>query len=656
MAARPGPVLNYRGPEGQYNAPPWDQRALAIPACAAVCVIVIFAYAGAGWVEVLYRLLTDGIIVLLWLTAAYGLGAILPLSDRSVEAAPLRAVTRVAAGLGAMSLLILGLGLAGGMNRVAAMALLCAGVAIAAWRLLQKRSTLSTRLRAWWHGRAGIAWLWIIVMPLLAMALVAAFVPPGVLWGDEPNGYDVVEYHLQVPREWYEAGRIQGLHHNVFSYFPFNVEMQFLLAMHLRGGPWAGMYLAQLMHVGYVALSVAAVYSAARATVGGRASATIAGVCAAGAPWLTLLAPVAYNEGGLLLYGTLAIGWTLHALRDTESRIASMAIAGAMAGLACGVKLTGVPMLLLPLPLLFISITTLRRESLRRVLIAPMFFGVVGVAVFAPWLMRNLVWTGNPVFPEAQRVFGRGHFTQVQSERWTAAHAPRTDQQGVGARLSAAWGQIAADARYGFLLLPLALACAAVAYGRAETWLLLALFGLLAVFWLGFTHLQSRFFVLAIPIAALLIGQVHGRATMVTGIAAAALAIIGIGVMHPRTMLWLHEKQVAGVLGIEALSEFMIPPIAKDVRADVTLALAGDAKAFCYQRPMARLRYRTVFDVPPDDDWLAAWVGEPAVSSNGQVVILIDPAELRRFSRTYRALPSVPADVLNRPEPFLLQR
>lgn len=629
-------------------APIWNRRGTIVLAGAALCLIIILAYAGTSWPLALYSLLTDGLLAIVWLVAAYGLGMLVLLPD---PARPMRGVTCVALGLGALSLLTLGLGLVGAMNRGAAVALLGIGVALTVWRLLRARQTLSAELRAWWDARAGVAWLWMLAMPLLAMALVAALVPPGVLWGDEPNGYDVVEYHLQVPREWYEAGRIVGLHHNVFSYFPFNVEMQFLLAMHLRGGPWTGMYLAQLMHVGYVALSVAAVYSVARA-IGGNG--TIAGVCAAGAPWLTLLAPVAYNEGGLLLYGTLAIGWTLHALRDPEHRMASMAVAGAMAGLGCGVKLTGVPMLLLPLPVLLVAIVAARREPLRRALVASVLFGVVGMATFSPWLVRNLVWTGNPVFPEAQNVFGRGHFTVAQSERWEAAHSPRADQRSVGARLVAAWGQIAIDARYGFVLLPLALASTAVAYRRPQTQLLLALLGVLAVFWLGFTHLQSRFFVLTIPIAALLIAQVHGRATIVTGIAAAALACIGFGVMHPRMTLWLHEKQVASVLGIEALSEFMIPPVAKDVPADITLALVGDAKAFCYQWPMARLRYRTVFDVPPGDDWLAAWLGEPPPDT--QAAILVDPAELGRFARTYRALPPVPADVLEHGEPFLLDR
>ena len=79
-----------------------------------------------------------------------------------------------------------------------------------------------------------------------------------------------------------------------------------------------------------------------------------------------------------------------------------------------------------------------------------------------------------------------------------------------------------------------------------------------------------------------------------------------------------------------------------------------DAKAFGYQRPMSRLRYRTVFDVAPGDNWLTSWIGESSPSPGS--VILVDPGELSRFARTYRALPPVPQDVLDRPEPFILDR
>ena len=619
-------------------------------ACAALCLVTIFAYAGGGWAEVIFRLLTDGILLVAWLGAAYGIGSVVPLPE---SAGPMRGVTRIATGLGVMSLATLGLGLSGAMNRVIGFAVLGVGIAITVGRLYQSRGTASATSRDWWRASAGWSWLWLAAMPFLAMAIVAAFVPPGVLWGDEPNGYDVVEYHLQIPREWYEAGRITALHHNVFSYFPFNVEMQFLLAMHLRGGPWAGMYLAQLMHVAYVALSVAAVYAAARSIGGSAAGATVAGVCAAATPWLALLGPVAYNEGGLLLYGTLAIGWTLHALRGPERRVTTMAIAGAMAGFACGVKPTGVPMLLLPLPVAFVVIAAMRREAIGRAFVASIAFAVVGVTLYSPWLVRNLAWTGNPVFPEAQSVFGRAHFTDAQQERWKAAHSPRADQQGVGGRLRAAWEQIATDARFGYVLFPLALVCAVLVYRRPETWLLLAMLALMLAIWLGFTHLQSRFFVLAIPVAALLIAQVRDRAALASVVVAVVLALVGIGVMHGRMTLWLNEKQVAPLLGFEGLSQFMVPEVATKLPDDVTLALVGDAKAFCYQRPMSRLRYRTVFDVAGREDAIDAWLGGPP---DGTTRVLVDPGELARFARTYRNLPPVPQDVLQRGEPYLLDR
>jgi hypothetical protein len=626
----------------------WGRRGTVVLACAALCLITVFAYADAGWAEVTFRLLTDGLLALLWLAAAYGIGSLVPLPRSAV---PLHVVTRIATGLGAMSLLTLGLGLAGAMNRASAFALLGVGLALTVWRAAGSRATAFASARDWWHAPAGWSWLWSAAIPLLAIAIVAAFVPPGVLWGaEEPNGYDVVEYHLQIPREWYEAGGITGLHHNVFSYFPFNVEMQFLLAMHVRGGPWAGMYLAQLMHVGYVAVAVFAIHAVAR-SMGGNGA--IAGVCAAATPWLAMLAPIAYNEGGLLLYGTLAIGWTLHALRDPQRSVAAMAIAGAMAGFACGVKLTAVPMLLLPLPAMLVVIAAVRRESVGRALTASIAFAAIGVLVFSPWLVRNLSWTGNPVFPEAQSVFGRGHFTEAQSERWTAAHSPRADQQGFAARVKAGWEQIAKDARFGFVLFPLALVCAGCVYRRTDTWLLLGMLGLLLAIWLSFTHLQGRFFVLAVPVAALLIAQLRGHMTIAGGAIAVVLALVGLGVMHARLTVWLNEKQLAPLLGFEGLSQFMTPEVAAKLPADAPLALVGDAKAFCYQRPMSRLRYRTVFDVGPGEDAIAAWIGDAVDPSTA---ILVDPSELARFERTYRNLPPIPPDVLQRGQPYLLTR
>jgi hypothetical protein len=47
--------------------------------------------------------------------------------------------------------------------------------------------------------------------PALAVLLLAACCPPGTLWRSEALGFDVLSYHLQLPREWLAGGRLAPL-------------------------------------------------------------------------------------------------------------------------------------------------------------------------------------------------------------------------------------------------------------------------------------------------------------------------------------------------------------------------------------------------------------------------------------------------------------
>jgi hypothetical protein len=181
--------------------------------------------------------------------------------------------------------------------------------------------------------------------------------------------------------------------------------------------------------------------------------------------------------------------------------------------------------------------------------------------------------------------------------------------------------------------------------GRALALLLL----LLLVFWLGFTHLQGRFFILAVPVLALLVALADWRRWGPAIAAVLAVSVVtSFGTVHRQ----FHDKLYgppgwAGVLGVQDLN----PEPAQSVPADAVHTLVGDAQAFYYQRPMVRLRYRTVFDVPPGEDVVAAWRGgRPAGAGEW---VLIDPAELRRFAGTYWGIPQPPANWAGRTEPIL---
>jgi hypothetical protein len=645
----------------------WSGHGAVVAVGLALWLGLFLFYVGAGWLLALYPLIVDGGVMLLWLGGAAGLGSVLLLIARPIDSAVnrglLRFVTAAALGLGAFSLITLGLGLAGWLNRGTAIALVAAGIGAGILRAFPRNGKEPSHAQ-WLSQRATWAWLLLLVVPFVAIMTAGATIPPGFLWTpNEPHGYDVVEYHLQVPREWYEAGRIVPLHHNVFSFFPFNVELHYLLAMHLRGGPWAGMYLAQLMHGAMILLAVLAACGFARRLarampdgsqpIHHRLAPVLVAIAMLTTPWLAQLGAIAYDEGGFLLFGTLAIGWAALAIRDADRRIARFILAGVMAGLACGSKLTAVPEVLVAIAVVSFVLMLLARSEKRQPIacriLGPLAFGVAGSLVFAPWLIRTAVWSGgNPVFPEMASVLGHGDFSQVQIERWHHAHTAPEPERSIPARLHALGTELIWSWQYGFVLFPLAVVSIAFNPRDRVVWFLAALLLLLIGFWLAFTHLQSRFLILIVPVCALLIAQLP----WFIGLLIAAQCITGLIPLDREFRAHLDHYQ-GQLFGIEDFRWVIPEEVQKRVPPDAMLTLVGDAKAFLWQRPMSRLRYKTIFDADTSDGRtvIEAWAG-PA---DGKQWLLIDPAELKRFE-SYQPFPPLPPGIAARNERYLIER
>ncbi|HWE92623.1 MAG TPA: hypothetical protein VG269_01500 [Tepidisphaeraceae bacterium] len=686
---------------------PWrfSSRASLLLLMVILPMLGALAYCGPAWAVVLYRLIVDGGVMLLWLGAATGIGLLALRAiggDERDSHGVLHVLTAAGLGLGGIALLSLGLGLIGWLNFRTAVALLAVGWLMGFAALWGRGALPATR--EWLAAKAGWEWLGLLATPFVVVWLVGAMVPPGMLWTpEEPHGYDVAEYHLQIPREWYEAGRIVPLHHNVFSYFPFNVETHYLLAMHLRGGPWAGMYLAQLMHGAFVVLTVLAVYGFARRGAG-PPGAMIATLAAASVPWLSQLAPIAYDEGGFLLFGTLAIGWALAALSEAQSRLRRFALAGVMAGFACGSKLTAVPEVLVFVPVCAVGVgfftmlgcksTSAENDPVRRpeaefvggrgLRVGIAIFLLTGSLCFAPWLVRNMAWAHNPVFPEAMPLLGRGHFSQEQMERFEHAHKAAEALRSPIRRGVELWRQIVVGWQFGYLLFPLAAAGFVLSIRRPESWFLAGMLVLLALFWAGFTHLQGRFFVLAIPLGALLAARIEwGRAAwggvalvLVFGILGAARVNARLAALlygsdadpkHSRLAAFLYgsegEPKRLGIiqpsgdgqlLGNEDLRYFTAEAI-EGMPPDTKLILVGEGRAFWYQIPMSRLRYKTVFDADTSGGkgLVEGWAGPAA--DRGGAWLLIEPEELKRFARTYPPIPTVPPEIARENKAFVVR-
>jgi hypothetical protein len=636
MSGQAGKLLSRRESEArELSRSPWLGWGALLGVCGILFLITLFLLAGPSWELAQYRLLVDGGLTLVWVISMAGIGWV----GWRVIASPgwklpgvYVAVICAALGMGTVSILMLGVGLVGWLNSAVAAGIVGMGFCIAVW--VAWRKWRDVNLKEALLEPAGWNWAWAPVSVLAAVVLVGACFPPGLLWGDEPNGYDVTEYHLQVPREWFEAGRIEALPNNVFSYFPFNVEMHYLLAMELRGGPWAGMYLAQMMHAAMCGLAVLAVYGVA----GGGKRGAIAAALVAATPWTGLLGSVAYDDGGTLLWETLAIGWALK-----TGCMRGGTIAACMAGFAVGAKLSVAPLFFVGLPVGMV-VTKIFASGVGHAVRRVGIYGVVAMVAVSPWLIRNAVWAGNPVFPEGMSVLGHGHFSSVQVERWERAYQPNPEHRGIAGRAKAVFEQVIGDWRFGYVLVPLGCAAFFLSWrsriSQQLAWLFLFQLG----FWLAFTHLQGRFMVVGIPIIALLVAQVEGRQWWIL---CAVVAVMLAGVTTTELIVRLsrylkYDRQIStngvGLIGRENLNGMRLLDVSR-LKEGTSVDLVGDANAFLYQIPMSRLHYKTVFDVDTSDpkktieqDWLA---GMPE-----DALVVRDADELKRFARTYYGIPS----------------
>jgi hypothetical protein len=483
----------------------------------------------------------------LWWMAALGFGRLWPWDG---------VVVRAGCGVAAIVWLDMTLGSLGWLT---------AGGGAVAWAI----TLIGAGLAVWgaWRGWGAVRALnlgWLAVgFPAIGVVVVAASSAPGWLWATEFGGYDALSYHLQLPREWFDLGLIRPLDHNVYSFFPSAMESAFLHVMMLAGGAHEGAVACQWLHTGMVVLAVGACASAARVLGGGWAA---LGAAAAiwGVPWCIVAGSLAYNDMmvvAMLACVVRALAEPLLDARDAGWR--SAAAVGALVGAACAAKLTGVGIVAAPLAVAGAFVLP------RRLWFQCGFAAVIATSIMlAPMLVRNGVATGNPIFPFATGLFGVGHWDAEQASRWAAGHR---SAEPVMMRAMAFWNE---GMRYGLGPAPSAepwraqwsLAwwaaplLGATAWGRrgGRSLLFAALcLAVQVVFWLGFTHLKSRF--LLPCIVPLAIMSAMGVAQLVEGGGRIArVAAIGVMVVWSALPIWIFatEREGAPAMAVGQIDQF----------------------------------------------------------------------------------------------------
>lgn len=327
-----------------------------------------------------------------WLIAA-ALGCGILLLDAVLGAPPPRllerAVFSTALGLAAVSLAFFGLGAAGQLGRLQAFGVMggLSVLALAGLRRLPWGPIVRARFLVPHAGRG--AWVRAVQAALLAifvLALLRALTPP-LAW-------DALVYHLTGPQRFIERGGFFGGLDIPHAYFPGLMEGLFTAGLLLKSD-----VAAQVTHLAVAGVALLAVYAFAAHRLTPAAGWTALALLATSGS-LVGLATQPYVEWGVMLYGFLAF-WALdEALARDDPR--RLALSGLLAGCALAAKYTAVGVVApLGIYLLARALRSARRTPARRFPGWPGVLAWGGAACLPPlpWLLRNALWTGNPVYP-----------------------------------------------------------------------------------------------------------------------------------------------------------------------------------------------------------------------------------------------------------------
>lgn len=230
--------------------------------------------------------------------------------------------------------------------------------------------------------------------------------------------YDSLVYHLGVPSRWLVGHRIVHLPDNFISSYPFLQEMQYLFFLAL--GQDIG---ARLLHWLNGAGCMVAAYAIAFPLLG-RRGALLAAAVFASMPPLRFLQHVAMVELGLSWLVVLAMAAFMRATGITpgKTRIplrAWLFLSAWFLGMAQGSKYFAVfvsAILILKLAL----DTAGGNAPLKRTAADIALLVAWGAAWTAPWLLKNWLFTGNPVFPMLGGIFPSSGWDASLNSRWMA--------------------------------------------------------------------------------------------------------------------------------------------------------------------------------------------------------------------------------------------
>ncbi len=248
-----------------------------------------------------------------------------------------------------------------------------------------------------------------ILIGVLALLIVAIVILSWV----PPVSRDALTHHLVVPKLYLQHGGIYEIPSLGFSYYPMNLDLLYLIPLYFGND-----IVPKFIHFVFALLTAGLIYGYLAKRLGTK-WALLGAIFFLSLPVIVKLSITVYVDLGLIFFSTASI---ISLLKWIESRfqIKFLILSGTCCGMALGTKYNGLIVFFLLtvfVPLFYANQTkktdsgenqTQKISSFKYQLKA-IWFGTIycfiALLIFSPWMIRNYVWKGNPIYPLYQNFF-----------------------------------------------------------------------------------------------------------------------------------------------------------------------------------------------------------------------------------------------------------
>lgn len=235
-----------------------------------------------------------------------------------------------------------------------------------------------------------------LLLPLILSIIILSYVPP--------VSRDALTHHLAVPKLYLKHGSIYEIPELECSYSPMNLDLLYLIPLYFGND-----IIPKFIHFSFALLTAWLIFSYLKKRID-TCYALFGVLLFLSLPVIIKLSITVYVDLGLIYFSTASI---LYLLKWIEKNfdIKYLIYSAIFCGLALGTKYNGLVLLFLLtlfVPFIYLRFFKNKTASQSKAICYSAVFMIISLIVFSPWMIKNYIWTSNPIYPLYDNLINHG--------------------------------------------------------------------------------------------------------------------------------------------------------------------------------------------------------------------------------------------------------